>query len=804
MNANGQQWATLLGLAARPLFREDESQAVLRDGVWGSFVVGSQRESVETSADWTWSAYARHHVTLTADTVEVFNIASPNRGPETFSRRSVDRNLEKFYIFLRENAKRVSRNVVDHISGLLHSHMGELSSRGVSTNDGFLLFLGLLRQLSMEDGEMRAAANSETLFFKEPDRVDRLLAENSDHLSKFREQLSFSKAAGRTFHADLAIRHAAGTIFQAAHHIVTVDQQGTLFGLPASRSERNRALPGVHYTPVSLARALVTFILRDLDLSRDLTIADPTCGSGIFLAEVINELSRRGFSRTLRVIGIDSSEPAVMAARFNVAHAVQQEVSFRVETRFLCGDALELLSDIGMIDCALMNPPFVPWEALSPQQRDSLKSFLGDRYSRRPDIAMMFMSKTFAQLSPGGRLACVLPVGVMAGDSARKWRASFSGERILFDGVLSDHQLFEEATVSVGAIVLEKGTTRDDDDTTVLWSDNQPSSSDDALRHLKRSLEQRSLEARITDRWGVFSIQQRILHLRGNWRPPTGRLTAILERLSEWYSDTLGNSFAIRLGIRTGNRAAFVVDRAFVDRLPPAEKRYVRPIAEGSNISNGQIQEGAWLIMLPSMVPEEELSRLAPTLLEHLSAFKDGLEKRSSVPRNAWWTLSRMRDFHKSTDPRLVSKEFFRREGFALDFEGRCAVVTGYSWQPRWNRKRIMSDPDGCIQELKVLLNVLDSDVFFFLCREYSTLVGGGQVDLSPNQIAAIPFPSFRQRAETNQTINSEFARMSAERRVLPEEYPAIHERNRVAAEYFGVPLEDWPLTERWTSEAFE
>ena len=254
--------------------------------------------------------------------------------------------------------------------------------------------------------------------------------------------------------------------------------------------------------------------------------------------EALYELQRRGFKGKLRLIGVDISETAIMAARFSIACALRQGVSFRVEPELRCGDALEVVPMFGRVDCVIMNPPFVSWERLSKEEKQTLKQRLGVAYCRRPDLAMVFVSQALERVAANGRLACVLPVGVMAGDSARAWRETLSGNRMLFDGLLSDHQLFEEATVSVGAVVLEKESFAPENRTTLLWADNQPSSSDDALRHLKQSIDRNSLEPRVTDNWGVFALSQTALCAKGSWRPPSGRLSGILDRLASRHSET--------------------------------------------------------------------------------------------------------------------------------------------------------------------------------------------------------------------------------------------------------------------------
>ena len=794
VNALADQWASQLGLASQTLFVNDCARAVLRDGVWGSFVIGEKDLDSDPVVDWTWSAYARHHVEVRDQKVGVINIAKPS-STEWFSRKSVEARLEDFYVFLRLNARQPSVSVVDHLVGLLHSHLAELAKQNVSQSEAFLVFLGLLDREMARNGGSAAGVSGSYGGFADEQRIQDLLVAFADHAKRVQQELAFCRPAARNLHAALTLRHASGILFQAAHHIVESEAQGILFGLSSAKGTRNSALRGVHYTPVSLARVLVAMALGDLVSRAELTVLDPTCGSGVFLVEALYELQRRGFKGKLRLIGVDISETAIMAARFSIACALRQGVSFRVEPELRCGDALEVVPMFGRVDCVIMNPPFVSWERLSKEEKQTLKQRLGVAYCRRPDLAMVFVSQALERVAANGRLACVLPVGVMAGDSARAWRETLSGNRMLFDGLLSDHQLFEEATVSVGAVVLEKESFAPENRTTLLWADNQPSSSDDALRHLKQAIDRNSLEPRVTDNWGVFALSQTALCAKGSWRPPSGRLSGILDRLASRHSETLSESFAIRLGIRTGNRAAFVVDSAFVRRLSAEERKVVRPIAESSNIEAGRIKEGGWVIMLPSDLPEEDLPKRFPKLHAHLIAFREDLSGRSSVPRGAWWTLSRPRDLHESSEPRLVSKAFFRREGFAVDFDGHHAVVTGYAWLPLWSKKRReFCERDHRVRSLKVLVNVLDSDVFYLLVREHSSLVSGGQVDLSPAQIDRVAFPAFHRRWQESRVIRAEYDRMSTEPSVLTGEYLSIEGRNALAAEYYDVALEEWPL----------
>ena len=51
-----------------------------------------------------------------------------------------------------------------------------------------------------------------------------------------------------------------------------------------------------------------------------LTLIDPACGSGEFLRESIRQLSLHNYRGALRIVGFDVSLPAILMARFALAH----------------------------------------------------------------------------------------------------------------------------------------------------------------------------------------------------------------------------------------------------------------------------------------------------------------------------------------------------------------------------------------------------------------------------------------------------------------------------------------------------
>ena len=767
------------------------------DGVAGSFVLSDATMAVtevapSNTSDWTWSSMMRNHVLLRRDVVEVTNTQS--RSKQNIERASVEADLERFLTYL-ENSSGSGADVVDHIIGAFQGLRAELPAPSQVQLASFLALVALRLETpeasADELPDMAATlpnvARNHCLGEIDLDGI----TNNKDLLRRFYEQLLTDQNSGRALSIDLTLRHAGAELFQAAQLAPPPPpQQGMLFGLPSLRfAVRPHSLKGVAYTPIGLARSLAeqAVALQLSKGSKKVVIADYACGSGSFLTEAIAALGRAQWSGDVHLVGYDISESAVLTTQFALANCCRDYPQLKVTLDIQTRDFLDDSKKIEPADIVLMNPPYLSWPDMTKQEQAQVTALLGDRYKGRPDKSMIFVDRAVDHAKPGSILTFLLPVGVVAGESARPWRnalAERAQPRMI--AVLGDHSLFRFATVNVAAVSLEKGASIDEHasaGTRMIWASEVSGAASAALRTLRRSPALAAPDSGTTERpWSMYRLVGSELTDRANWLPSPRLLSEVAaERLRE-HTHSIGELFDIKTGIRAGDRNALVLSREDWDALPAAERRGFRPVAEKQAIAGGRIVPTSYFFEAGSHIEAEEMLRQKfPVYFDrHLKAAQAALSGRNRTTER-WWLPSEARNTWRNlTSPRIVSRQWFRNDGFAVDADGKYAVVQGYAWFPR--KALLQAIPGGAdqvIETLHLYCVVFSSDVFFSVVREYSTNSAGGQLNLQQNLIEKVPLPLLPKVTQQNPT----FAALDWH---AEDPFPPLEVRNRIAAALYG------------------
>ncbi len=228
------------------------------------------------------------------------------------------------------------------------------------------------------------------------------------------------------------------------------DPLGRLY--EATRDEADRRGHGQFYTPMPVAEAAAEWAIAGV--GDRLSVLDPGAGSGSFLVAAARALRHRSVEPAdARLVGVDLKRIPLELARHRLALADGYHAGFTsINTSFFdlepgarppAGTQLDDATDappVGQFDAVIGNPPFVRGESLADDAehyRAHLASFGpagrtpyldGDQaISRRSDAYVYFVTQATRFLTPGGRLAFVLPT---------KWLMSDYGEhlqRFLFD-----------------------------------------------------------------------------------------------------------------------------------------------------------------------------------------------------------------------------------------------------------------------------------------------------------------------------------------------------------------------------------
>lgn len=801
-------WAGRFGLALAPLFNpkeieEPDAHHVLLDGGYGSFALSvgdADQWSTSDVGSWAWSSNLAHHVAVSKDRVSVSRWDKPE--PEVLSLSSVERRIDAFYDYLVADRVRSSRRVVDHLIDVFRRVRSLVSEAGVPDEKATDAYLAFLEVMSDRD-RLQALGAPRVQFSSEGEEVLRRFSPSS--ITSLVSHAMASEVLSRSIYLypGLAVRHAGSEVFQEAHFELIRSPVPDLFGYVGPAETKSTSRGGAHFTPPALARSVCEQTLRELgDLSarRSLTILDPACGSGAFLHEATRALQRLGFDGELKLIGRDISGAAVSMAAFVLRHAeLDWRPSGGIQTDLKVSDSLaEALPNA---DVVLMNPPFVSWAALSGEQRQQMRDVLDTDMVGRGDLSMAFVSKAMLSLSPGGVLGALLPSSLLSLQAAEPWRASLLEKSALrFVAALGDHGLFAHALVSVAAMVLR---LRSPDEhvlpVTALVTANTTEATGEALRALRRDDPAVSGTVR-TANWRLFTLAESLFEQRPTWRLTSPETEAVITRVLEGGARRLEELFDVRQGVRTGSNTAFLLSVEELKRLPKKEQLFFKPAVVNDSIRAGRMVSEHFVFYPHTsdgdlFSSEEELKKALPEYYtSYLLPNRTALLKRSSISgsgRDDWWGLSRKRSWALAKSPRIVSKYFGGPGGFAADITADTVIVQGHAWLPKWVVSSDDEDIDASVDEtlLYAYAALMNSNGFGSIIEAFSPHVAGGQFDLSPRYVNAIPIPDLPALA-SDERAGGMVARLAEFGRSMDLENGSWRAHvERLVADLYGGPL---------------
>jgi SAM-dependent methyltransferase len=242
----------------------------------------------------------------------------------------------------------------------------------------------------------------------------------------------------------------------ALEHLVAPDAKGAL---------------GQYFTP----REVVRLCVRALDPRPDDDVIDPACGSGGFLFEAVrHSIARHGAPP--RCLGIDLGARSLAVAQL-LAHA-----STRGAIRVRRGNALDprgfdaeaIGAAFDALRCSLLfaNPPF----AGDVDDPSLLASYEAHREAKRgkrmaASREHLFVERAVQLLRPGGRLAIVVPQGLLANPSAAYLRRFLRARcRVLAVVGLHPYAFLPHTGVKTSILFLERSSNAPSTDYPVFFA----------------------------------------------------------------------------------------------------------------------------------------------------------------------------------------------------------------------------------------------------------------------------------------------------------------------------------------------
>jgi predicted RNA methylase len=734
-------WKLELGLLPVPLFNlhNQNDKVILLNGRVGNFCLDLAPID-EDPRNLAWSSDVGHYVKIYDDIVEVYRWDGKPSSLERYKKKSVEENLVKFYDYLQKDQPSRDLSIISFAIKIFRTLRGVLG-RDFDGQQSLKAFLYLLACTS--DDVYRNELNLDKWGLCQ-DIQDIVNSVNSSDW----ESLIDSLRNGTSFYGlkpniSLLFRHASGTLFEEAHYEAEAFDQSQLYlpGIlpnPVSVKKETNFV-GIYYTPPSIARTLVEETLNALgELPRKLKVFDPACGSGVFLKEVLRQLSLRNYSGSVELEGWDISPAAIDMAKFILFYEKDKlSDQFSLKININHQDSLDETKQwSNQSDVILMNPPFVSWNNMHKPQRDLVKRSLGS-LMQKPDLASVFLYKALQSLPSGGVIGCVLPASILDAESYIKIRQEFiSRLDIYLVGKLGSHHFFSNAQIDTTFLV---GSPKTSNSTLSLWADHRLESSSAVLRALRRYNYHGRDSFNIVDEKG-FSIYENSLITQNliNWTPRSYKAFNLLRQLENF--SKVKDIFEIRAGASAKLNSAFLLNKNSYDRLPKREKKFFRPAIVTESINTGYLYDLPYVFYpygadLPLIKSEDDLKKYFETYYnEYLSKNKLDLLSKKDKNNSNWWMLRKHENWQTERNPKLVSTHFGNAGSFAWDGSGSYVVINGFAWFPK--KDKLLPENVGlaylAILSCSFLNNLLDS---------MSNHVWGGQWDLSKRYISNMPLP---------------------------------------------------------------
>ena len=516
--------------------------------------------------------------------------------------------------------------------------------------------------------------------------------------------------------------------------------------LPSTGDGRwNKELGGI-YTPQYIASFFAKFLRSRVPAERfiDLSVADPACGSGIFLrAAMEQKLLADGILPDLTtkpdfdsLFGVDIDENAVAAARLSLAllHlAARRELPASIPV--IHADSLEYFSDPSdssdLYDVVMVNPPFIRTELQSDVVREAIRNHADVGVRGKLDTYLAFLVFSIRALRPGGFGCFVVPQSLLISDPLkplRDWVLEQASVHVIAD--LSAIRVFK-ADIYVVLLIVQKKSDAELKPPAVSVIRCQR----DAGLALDDFLDGNYLR---TSSHLIFKSEQSSLS-RSTWSIPLPEEANLLEKLEAMHR--LNEVAEVQQGVITGADDVFIVD---AHNVPLGEEDIYARFMPGTQIGRYVLPSDTdKRIFYPYIdgvpVDATRMERDFPATWERLNQFRHKLSNRRSAPKDPseWWRLSWPRSPHDMLAPKIVVPKLCLLPRFGIDKSGKWIVSNLPLVKPR--------SGDGDLALLHVLAAILNSSVAAWFIDLNGRKFRNGYSEVAVSLLRRLPIPDLGQ-----------------------------------------------------------
>ncbi len=543
----------------------------------------------------------------------------------------------------------------------------------------------------------------------------------------------------------LMSKHALSRIYEkyvAMLHEAQTEQLTLFPELPREVSDMSM---GAIYTPQYIARFFGRFLRDNCTprVFRSLRVADPACGSGIFLRTVLEMqcdpfqfegLTKQSIDDAFsRVFAIDWDQNACHATQLSLAllHLVLTG-AFPADLHVVNAEAVQYFQSHPELqqsfDAVIANPPYIKWDHMNHDLRSRVGRFMKGFASGKPDMFLAHLRLGLEMVGPHGFLLYVLPHSFLLAKNASPLREEITKRfwiRCIVD--LSEIPVFGKVGSYVILLVLQR---RGDD------ASSPPPAVVVRCREfvghaLYDAIEGRSVS---NDFYQVYEADQRRFSGQ-QWTILSPEDSQLHDKILA--QEPLKEFLDVREGFVSGADDVFIIDRR---RMPRGEKDiYVPFLGDREMVRFHVPQETSQVVFYPyvenELVGEEILKKRFPGTWDYLCQHKAHLSQRASVIRGdfPWWRPERPRPPTSLLRPKIVSPHLIVMPRFSLDQVGRYAVSRCPLMYPRQG--------GNDVELLRFFVAILNSPISLWQIVQMSHKYSRGYAMLEPKTLKNMRVP---------------------------------------------------------------
>ena len=425
-------------------------------------------------------------------------------------------------------------------------------------------------------------------------------------------------------------KYALSKLYERYVAVMRDEEAVQLSWWPAAPEGRwNRELGGL-YTPQYIASFFAKYLRNRVPTRQFMgfTVADPACGSGVFLRAVMEEkllasdipVPESVGPALDSLFGVDIDQNAVAAARLSLALLhLTAAGKLPDDVPIELGDSLEIFaasSDApGPFDAVMVNPTFVRTELQSDHVREAIRRHTDVAVGGKADTYLAFLTLSILALKPGGYGCFVVPQQFLTSlnlKRLRDWVMDRAWVQVIAD--LSAIRVFK-ASVYVCLLLVQKkdGYRLEAPPLSVIRCQRDVGM---ALVDLLDGHHRR------TSSYSIFRSDQESLR-RATWSVPFPEEAGLLRKLETM--PRLNDVAVVRQGMSTGAKNVFIVNNS---EVPGTEREIYRPFLPDPMIGRYALpEETGKQVLYPFLegtpVDASQMERYFPETWERLNESRD-------------------------------------------------------------------------------------------------------------------------------------------------------------------------------------